>query len=307
MKVYLSNLNESWVVDRIRKEWYEYNSKTTTNFISRSNIIWIIAPWIWKKISKSQLNKKKVLCTIHHINEDKFDNNQYQEFLERDSYVDIYHTPSTYSANTLRKYTNKKIEVLPFWVNQNNWFEINDKEAIRSKYGFNKEDYLVGSFQRDTEGFDLKSPKLEKGPDIFLEIIEKLFMKNPNLIVVLSGKRRQYVINNLEQKRIPYKYFEMVSIKSLNELYNILNLYIVSSRTEGGPQAIVECGRIKTPIISTNVGYAPMFMDKNSIFENSNFETASPNANHLHQSTNQLILPNGIDQFNKMLKKIYED
>ena len=48
----------------------------------------------------------------------------------------------------------------------------------------------------------------------------------------------------------------MVSFKELNELYNLLNLYVVSSRYEGGPQAIMECALIKTPIISTDVGIA---------------------------------------------------
>ena len=40
----------------------------------------------------------------------------------------------------------------------------------------------------------------------------------------------------------------------MNELYNLIDLYIVTSRIEGGPQAIVECGITKTPIISTDVG-----------------------------------------------------
>ena len=38
----------------------------------------------------------------------------------------------------------------------------------------------------------------------------------------------------------------MVSFKELNELYNLLDLYIVSSRYEGGPQAIMECALNKT-------------------------------------------------------------
>ena len=32
---------------------------------------------------------------------------------------------------------------------------------------------LIGSFQRDTEGYDLKTPKLSKGPDIFCDIVEE--------------------------------------------------------------------------------------------------------------------------------------
>ena len=46
--------------------------------------------------------------------------------------------------------------------------------------------------------------------------------ENNKIEVILTGKRRQYVINELERLNIPYKYFEMVSFKTLNELYEIL-------------------------------------------------------------------------------------
>ena len=42
--------------------------------------------------------------------------------------------------------------------------------------------------------------------------------------------------------------------RKLNTLYNALDLYVVSSRCEGGPQAIFECAYLKVPIISTRVG-----------------------------------------------------
>ena len=45
----------------------------------------------------------------------------------------------------------------------------------------------------------------------------------------------------------------MVNTDQLNELYNCLDLYVVASRVEGGPQAIIECALSKTPIISTDM------------------------------------------------------
>ena len=52
-------------------------------------------------------------------------------------------------------------------------------------------------FSKDTEGYDLKSPKLEKGPDIFFKQVEKLIKEIK--IVVLTEKRRQYLISQLEK------------------------------------------------------------------------------------------------------------
>ena len=57
-------------------------------------------------------------------------------------------------------------------------------------------------------------------------------------------------LKSLEKYKIEYLYYEKVSFEELNELYNCLDLYIVSSRIEGGPQSIFECGLSKTPILS---------------------------------------------------------
>ena len=103
-----------------------------------------------------------------------------------------------------------------------------NKKELRNRYKFDEKDFLVGSFQRDTEGHDLMSPKLIKGPDIFIKIVSNLYKSNKNLKIVLAGKRRQYVISELENQNIPYKYFEMTDFDMLNELYNILDLYLVT-------------------------------------------------------------------------------
>lgn len=305
MKIYLSNLNESWIVDRIREEWYEYNPKISTKLVYRSDIIWIIAPWLWKKIPKKQLSSKKVVCTFHHIDKSSMDKNKLLDFKELESYVDLFHVISHKTKETLSTLTNKPIISIPLWINQNNWFDLENKDQLRKQFGFRNDDFLIGSFQRDTEGHDLKSPKLIKGPDIFIEIIKKINKENKNLKVILTGKRRQYVINKLNELRVPFEYYEMVSVKKLNELYNILNLYIVSSRLEGGPQAIVECGITKTPIISTNVGIAPEILNSKSIFEDSNYENATPDIETAYENAKKLSLPMGMEPYIKFFEELF--
>ena len=59
-----------------------------------------------------------------------------------------------------------------------------------------------------------------------------MYEKNKNLKVVLSGKRRNYLIENFKDRNLPFVYFEMIDLQELNELYNILDLYIVTSRIE---------------------------------------------------------------------------
>lgn len=305
--IYLSKIKESWIVDRIRKEWYKNNKDISTKKISNSKVIWLIAPWVWQNISENYLKQKQVVCSIYHIAEDKFDNEEKKNFYDRDKYVDAYHTISEPSYEQLKNLTDKPIYNIPLWVNQKIWFEIEKKQELRKKFRLSEDDYLVGSFQRDTEGHDLISPKLEKGPDIFVNCIKELSKKNKNLKVVLTGKRRQYIINELIKLKISYVYFEMVNYKKLNQLYNVLDLYIVSSRTEGGPQAIVECGITNTPIVSTDVGIASSILHKSSIYSDQNFLDAKPNVTHAFSNSSKLTIPNGMKMYRSMFEDMYEN
>tara|TARA_B000000565_G_scaffold252900_1_gene228694 strand:+ start:207 stop:1124 length:918 start_codon:yes stop_codon:yes gene_type:complete len=302
MKIYISKVNESWVVDRFRKEWYKYNSDISTKFIKRSSNLWIIAPRLWEKMPIKFLEEKNVVCTIHHIDFEKFDKKEEENFYKLEKFVDKFHAISNKTFDQLNKLTDKEIHTIPFWINQNIWFSIDDKSALRDKFGFSQNDFLVGSFQRDTEGYDLKSPKLIKGPDIFLDLIKKMNENKENLVVVLTGKRRQYLIDNFEKFGIKYKYFEMKNFKSVNQLYNILDLYIVSSRIEGGPQAIVECGLTKTPILSTDVGIASNFLDPKSIYSVNNFFNAETNVDYAYKKSKEITIPNGMNKFKEMFR-----
>lgn len=304
MNIYINNPKESWVVDRFVKEWNQYNFKQDKTYFYGSKIIWIIAPWLWKKIPEKYLIRNKVICTIHHIDENKFDHNEKKEFLNRDKYVDIYHVISKNTYKQVERLTSKPIVTIPFWVNQNIWFEIKEKELLRSKYEIGNNAFTVGSFQRDTEGKDLISPKLSKGPDQFLEIIQYLDTQHKNLQVILTGKRRNFLINELTKNKINYKYFEMVNFEKINELYNILNLYIVSSRYEGGPQSILECAATKTPVISTDVGIAKEILNKKSIFDMKNFKLAEPDTEYAHKRVENLYIPRGFEAYNNMISEM---
>jgi len=308
MNIYLNTLNESWVVDRIRSEWYEHNLTVSTIEPSNADIIWIIAPWVWKKVPKKYLKNKKILCSNYHIDFNNFESIEKRDFYKRDKYVDMYHVISEKNKLDLQKLTDKKIVSIPFWVNEKIFYKIDNLNELREKFGFSKSDYLVGSFQRDTEGKDLLSPKLIKGPDIFIKIIKEKYKTNKNLVVVLTGKRRQYVINMLKNLNIPFKYFEMVSQRQLNELYNILDLYIVSSRLEGGPQSILECSIVKTPIISTNVGIASEILSESSIYnDESDFHLAIPEPDIAYKNAKKHNINNSMKKFNIMFKNLYEN
>lgn len=297
MEVYLSKINESWVVDRMREEWYVNNAEVSVEDPKKADLVWIISPWLWKKESRKILKSKTVICSIFHLEDKDFSGKYLKEFRRREKYVDFYHVISLKTKKDLENITDKKIVYIPFWVNGNIWFDIEDKETLRDKYSIPKKSFVVGSFQRDTEGNDLISPKLIKGPDRFIKIVDQMNSEIDNLTVLLTGKRRQYVIAELEKLKINYVYLEMVDFKTLNELYNSLDLYIVTSRIEGGPQAIVECGITRTPIISTDVGIASEILHKNSIFNMNNYMNAKPDTDFAFKNSIKLDIPQGFNEY----------
>ena len=101
----------------------------------------------------------------------------------------------------------------------------------------------------------------------------------------------------------------MTDFKMMNELYNALDLYLITSRLEGGPQALVECGQTKTPIISSDVGIARQILSPESIFDFNNlatFKKATPNVDFAYKESSKLTIPKGMLGYVEMFEKIYE-
>ncbi|MGA0412885.1 MAG: glycosyltransferase family 4 protein [Candidatus Puniceispirillales bacterium] len=304
MKIYLSKINEDWIIDRVKKEWLENNKDISTKYLYNSDLIWIISPWLWRKIPLYFLKNKKVICSIYHVDNPEEKITGIENFDELNSLTDQFHVISENTLRDLKQITDKKITSIPFWINDEIFYPLPNKNQIRDKYNVNKSDFVIGSFQRDSEGSDLSKPKLIKGPDRLIEIYKYYKSIYPNLTILLTGKRRDYIINELRKEKINFIYKEMVNFDELNELYNCLDLYIVASRKEGGPQAILECGITETPILSTDVGIASEILSPESIFTMSNFQDAKPNVNWALKNTKKHTIPHSFENFKKMFNSV---
>ena len=276
MKVFILYAKENWITDILFKEWVEHNKELYTDNINEADIIWILSNYVYKQIPFHIYKQKKVITTIHHITPWKVTKSLEQHFKILNEITDIFYTNQNICKKTLEKYVSKPIKVIPLWHNEKMWYKKPDTN-FRNKYNLDKDSFIVGSFQRDTEGAGIASgnylPKKEKGPDIFVKAAILLKKKYSNLKVLLTGLRRQYIMKELKKNNIDFYYFEMCDFTKLNELYNCLDLYIVGSRVEGGPRAINECALTKTPLLSTNVGIVSLLCHPNSIFDMNNVDT----------------------------------
>ena len=303
MKIFVLSPNENWILDRVATEWQQLNPDMTTTNIQEADVIWLLSSWQWRSIPAELLNKKKTIATVHHVVKEKFTKGTLREFLSRDVYIDAYHVPCQKTKDFISKITKKPIYVVGYWYNPDYWYPT-DKEQSRAELGIPNDQFVVGSFQRDTEGGDLKSPKLEKGPDLFIESIKRV--KKENLLVLLGGWRRQYVIERLEKEGIEYKFIEMAPIDTLRKMYAACDLYIVSSRCEGGPQALLESSTMRVPIISRDVGMADVVLAKNCVL-NDEDEMYYPTDKDVEENfikTQEYSIQNQIKKYEKMFREL---
>lgn len=152
-----------------------------------------------------------------------------------------------------------KVFVIPIGINLD-FFRMQTPEArrlVRDKLGIPRSAVAVGSFQKDGVGWgEGMEPKLIKGPDVFLKVIRILKEEIPELYVLLSGPSRGYVKAELSRMNIPFCHHYLEDYSKIGELYQALDLYIVSSRQEGGPKSVLESMASGVPIVTTRVGQA---------------------------------------------------
>ncbi len=150
-----------------------------------------------------------------------------------------------------------KLVTIPLGVDTNRFIPAmpEGKNRIRQKLGIPPEAFCIGSFQKDGDGWgEGEQPKLVKGPDILLQVLERLKKIHPQLMVLLTGPARGYVKKGLERLGIPYRHHLLEDYPQIVPYYQALDLYLITSRAEGGPKAILEGWACGVPVVSTRVG-----------------------------------------------------
>ena len=131
------------------------------------------------------------------------------------------------------------------------------RRAARARFGVPEGAVAIGSFQKDGVGWgDGMEPKPIKGPDLFVAAVERIAKEFP-VFVLLTGPARGYVKSELEKRGIPFGHHYLADYADLTGAYHALDLYLVTSREEGGPMALMESMASNVPVVSTPVGMAP--------------------------------------------------
>ncbi|MDP3997111.1 MAG: glycosyltransferase family 4 protein [bacterium] len=234
---------------------------TSTNFALRNSLVHfgsLHTIFRGKQPKKLTLNNKYVLSIFHLLPQKS---NPF--FLVRISNQVFYiHTSC---ENTKKKIIDKgipenKVKVIPLGVDLQTFkpADSGKKSSIRQKLNIPKNSFVIGSFQKDGIGWqDGLQPKLEKGPDIFIKTVKEVNKSHP-LHVLLIGPARGYVKTNLKKAGVPFTHLGYLpDINEVAPYYSALDAYLITSREEGGPLALLEAWASKIPVISTEVGMVP--------------------------------------------------
>jgi glycosyltransferase involved in cell wall biosynthesis len=117
--------------------------------------------------------------------------------------------------------------------------------------------FVVGSFVKDGVGMEEgMEPKLLKGPDTLVAVVERLRRTIPQLSVLLTGPARGYVRQELGRLGVPYEHLVLSSREELGHAYQGVDVCLVTSRQEGGPKSVLESMASGVPLVSTRVGQA---------------------------------------------------
>lgn len=323
--------NVNWSIDSDRKHLENFLDELNiqrTRFFILANIVhsvWWNALLSYKSIPL--LYKKLIATATNYI---ELTNRGFNKIKK---HIDLWIAPN---KKQLELFKDNDIPVVyqPFYVDEQTFYYLNKSKEelchlLNLDYEVIKRKFLMGSFQRDSLGSDLSKPKWQKNPELFLDILEELPHKDKWLLV-LAGPRRHYLITQCKKRNIPYYYYgkmpsgltDDISINTLNKekmnlLYNLIDLYIISSKSEGGPKAVLEAAWCKTMVISTDVGLAPDVLDSLCMYETKNDAVKFIMGNALKENVeilrkciqnnyNNVSKICGFDAIKKRWQKIYE-
>ena len=128
------------------------------------------------------------------------------------------------------------------------------RAAVRRQLGIPESAVCIGSFQSDGEGpGEGMTPKWVKGPEVFLKVVGRL-RYDYELFVLLTGPARGYVKAGLDRMGVSYRHVWLKNYEDVAKHFWALDMYVIASRDEGGPMAVLESMASGVPLVSTRVG-----------------------------------------------------
>ena len=238
----------------------------------------IHAPF-WQNLSMVSPEILKRAFVIAHADNPPFFYLKQPEFLAGQQQVDLWVARSREALSQFQELGFPAIHI-PYTIDPGLFFPIEDKAALRREFGIPEDAYVIANFHRDTEGANLRMPKVQKNPEFMMAILRRLKDQGIPFHVLLAGPRRHWIREALGNDGMPFTFVgkdvagddfgtNILDRTTLNRLYNAADLYLIPSRWEGGPQSAMEAAACRCKILSVPIGVGRDILESKSLFRSS--------------------------------------
>jgi glycosyltransferase involved in cell wall biosynthesis len=104
----------------------------------------------------------------------------------------------------------------------------------------------------------------EKGPDIAVEALARLQNSNARLLLLGDGREKEAVRARASELGVGDRILWRGAVPNAGALFAAFDAFLLSSRTEGTPMALLEAMAASVPIVATAVGGVPDVVDADS-------------------------------------------
>jgi glycosyltransferase involved in cell wall biosynthesis len=127
------------------------------------------------------------------------------------------------------------------------------KKVHPKRFGIPANRFVLGFI--GNRGSDLDNGR--KGIDVFLDVVREVAARIPRLHIVLGGPGWKGELADLQASGISASATGYIRNSDLPALYSSLDVYLLTSRVEGGPCTVFEAMACETTVVSTRVGAVP--------------------------------------------------
>ena len=202
---------------------------------------------------------------LHHMTEPEAG-----PILESAQFADFITTSSQRWRKRLHDLTGREAVVIPYSVDSATFVPM-DQRAAKAALGLPPEKYVIGfSARADANAFG------RKGIDLFLDVLGATRSEWSDIAVALIGRGWGHLRKTIEGLGVEAVVFEPNRTEDTATVYPAMDVFLCTSREEGGPCTILEAMACEVPVITTDVGHVPeVVSDGENGFVIAGFVTAS--------------------------------